>query len=107
MWELDSNKVDLVSVQTATLLNLIYSHNGMDKIGQPYLMQALKVAQQLDLFGDHANEKNERMIHARVFTAWALFNWQWYVDSRRTSFVTFSDSSRLSRLLSLIRWSIS
>ncbi|KKO98434.1 hypothetical protein THAR02_09461 [Trichoderma harzianum] len=76
LWELESHQVDLVAVQTATLLNLIYSHNGMDKVGQPYLMHALKVAQQLDLFGDHANETYERMVHARVFTAWALFNWQ-------------------------------
>ncbi|KAL7822712.1 hypothetical protein V8C26DRAFT_179922 [Trichoderma gracile] len=76
LWELESDRVDLVTVQAATLLNLIYSHNGMDKVGQPYLMHALRVAQQLDLFGDHAHEKSQRMIHARVFTAWALFNWQ-------------------------------
>ncbi|KAH6607270.1 hypothetical protein Trco_003583 [Trichoderma cornu-damae] len=76
LWEQESNKVDLVTVQAATLLNLIYSHNGMDKVGMPYLTQALKIAQQIDLFGDNANEKNGRMVHARVFTAWALFNWQ-------------------------------
>ncbi|KAL7790796.1 hypothetical protein V8C37DRAFT_176366 [Trichoderma ceciliae] len=76
LWEQEWDKVDLVTVQAAALLNLIYSHNGMDKIGQPYLMQALKIAQQMGLFGDHSKEKNERMVHARVFTAWALFNWQ-------------------------------
>ncbi|KAM0248381.1 hypothetical protein ACHAQJ_009506 [Trichoderma viride] len=76
LWELESDKVDLVTVQAATLLNLVYSHNSMDKIGLIYLNHALKKAQQLDLFGDHAMEDNERMIHARVFTAWALFNWQ-------------------------------
>ncbi|ETS03509.1 hypothetical protein M419DRAFT_140849 [Trichoderma reesei RUT C-30] len=76
LWELESDRVDLVTVQAATLLNLIYSHNGMDKVGQPYLMHGLRLAQQLELFGDHAHVKNQRMIHARVFTAWALFNWQ-------------------------------
>ncbi|RFU81128.1 hypothetical protein TARUN_1082 [Trichoderma arundinaceum] len=76
LWEQESDSVDLVTVQAATLLNLVYSHNGMDKVGHPYLLRALDVAQQLELFGDHANEKNERMKHARVFTAWALFNWQ-------------------------------
>ncbi|KAL7940243.1 hypothetical protein V8C42DRAFT_356369 [Trichoderma barbatum] len=76
LWDLQSNIADLVSVQTATLLSLIYSHNGMDKIGYPYLMHALQIAQQLDLFGNHANKTDEKMDHARVFTAWALFNWQ-------------------------------
>jgi hypothetical protein len=80
LWELENDKVDLVTVQAAALLNLVYSHNSMDKIGQVYLMHSLKKAQQLELFGDQAAEDDERMIHARVFTAWALFNWQWYVD---------------------------
>lgn len=82
LWELENIRVDLVTVQAATLLNLVYSHNGMDKIGEVYLNHALQKAQQLDLFGDHATIDNERMFHARVFSAWALFNWQWYVLSR-------------------------
>ncbi|KAK1252494.1 hypothetical protein MKX08_003681 [Trichoderma sp. CBMAI-0020] len=76
LWELESTRVDLVTVQAATLLNLVYSHNGMDRIGEIYLNHALKKARQLDLFGDHAKIDNERMFHARVFSAWALFNWQ-------------------------------
>ncbi|KAL9488234.1 hypothetical protein ACSS6W_000511 [Trichoderma asperelloides] len=76
LWELENVRVDLVTVQAATLLNLVYSHNGMDKIGEVYLNHALKKAQQLDLFGDHATIDNERMFHARVFSAWALFDWQ-------------------------------
>lgn len=79
LWELESARVDLVTVQAATLLNLVYGHNGMDKIGDIYLNHALNKARQLDLFGDHATVDNERMFHARVFSAWALFNWQWYV----------------------------
>lgn len=79
LWELERFRVDLVTVQAATLLNLVYSHNGMDKIGEIYLSHAIHKAQQLHLFGDHAMIDNERMFHARVFTAWALFNWQWYV----------------------------
>ncbi|KAM0457974.1 hypothetical protein ACHAO4_002695 [Trichoderma viride] len=76
LWELESARVDLVTVQAATLLNLVYGHNGMDKIGDIYLNHALNKARQLDLFGDHATVDNERMFHARVFSAWALFNWQ-------------------------------
>ncbi|UKZ84703.1 uncharacterized protein TrAFT101_000603 [Trichoderma asperellum] len=76
LWELENIRVDLVTVQAATLLNLVYSHNGMDKIGEVYLNHALQKAQQLDLFGDHATIDNERMFHARVFSAWALFDWQ-------------------------------
>lgn len=79
LWELERTKVDLVTVQAATLLNLVYSHNGMDKIGEIYLNHALNKARQMDLFGDHATVDNERVFHARVFSAWALFNWQWYV----------------------------
>lgn len=79
LWELENSRVDLVTVQAATLLNLVYSHNGMDKIGEIYLNHALSKAQQMDLFGDHATVDNERVFHARVFSAWALFNWQVYV----------------------------
>lgn len=79
LWELEKTRVDLVTVHAATLLNLVYSHNGMDKIGEIYLNHALDKARQLDLFGDHATIDNQRMFHARVFSAWSLFNWQWYV----------------------------
>ncbi|KAL7917956.1 hypothetical protein ACQKWADRAFT_265301 [Trichoderma austrokoningii] len=76
LWELEHTRVDLVTVQAATLLNLVYSHNGMDSIGEVYLAHAIHKAQQLNLFGDHATIDDQRMFHARVFSAWALFNWQ-------------------------------
>ncbi|KAL7903952.1 hypothetical protein GGI35DRAFT_484919 [Trichoderma velutinum] len=76
LWELKSSNVDLVRAQAAALLSLNYWNNGMDKLGRRYLERALDVAEKLGLFGDHADEKDHRMLHARIFSAWGLFNWQ-------------------------------
>ncbi|KAH8646343.1 hypothetical protein BX600DRAFT_490687 [Xylariales sp. PMI_506] len=76
LWELETGRRRLTTVQAAMLLNTLLTMNGMDKLGWTYIIQAAGVAQQLRLFDADLELKNERERMARNFTAWAFFNFQ-------------------------------
>jgi hypothetical protein len=48
----------------------------MDKIGWSYMIQAIRAAESIDLFGEVQNAHSTRLKTARTFTAWGLFNFQ-------------------------------
>ncbi|KAI7766366.1 hypothetical protein LZL87_013140 [Fusarium oxysporum] len=74
LWELESGKSKLTTLQAAMVLHIIYTINGMDQIGISYLLQSVQLAQDLELFAPEQTEGRTRT--ARVFTAWALYRWQ-------------------------------
>ncbi|KAF5009796.1 hypothetical protein FDECE_4004 [Fusarium decemcellulare] len=74
-WELQVGRSSLTSIQAAILLNTISNSDGMDKIGRMYMLQAVTMAHELDLFGSHAEIKSSKMRRARAFTAWGVLAW--------------------------------
>ena len=79
LWELESGRSRITTVQAAVALNMCYNACGADKIGSEYTVQAVRMARNLKLFqrqGD-ATDKNQRIV--MTFTAWSLFMWTAYV----------------------------
>ncbi|KAF2655837.1 hypothetical protein K491DRAFT_778387 [Lophiostoma macrostomum CBS 122681] len=57
-------------------MNSIHNMDGLDQVGHVYMVQAVKMAHNLDLFAlSEGNERTE-MDRARQYTAWCLFSWQ-------------------------------
>lgn len=52
----------------------------LDAIGWTYTLQAITIAYDIQLFDTAATVKSVKERRARDFTAWALFNYQWYVS---------------------------
>lgn len=79
MWELEreSGKITLTTAQSAVMLNVEYNHNGVDKVGYAFLIQAVTMAHDLGIYSVEAQAqiKSKRTRKAREFFAWALFNW--------------------------------
>ena len=73
LWELEMGESKLTTCQAALVMNSIYNMDGLDQIGNVYMVQAAKIAYNLDLFG--ANGLGEMDV-AKQFTAWCLFSWQ-------------------------------
>lgn len=65
---------NLASIQAAMIINIVYNIYGLDKIGTPFGLQGLAIAQGMGLFDGNADAKSERERNARNFTAWCLFN---------------------------------
>jgi hypothetical protein len=80
LWEIEttSRRVRLTTIQAAILLHLIHVANAMDAVGSIYTQQAVSLAQRIGLFGPSAAGQNTKRSNAKLFTAWALFNWQTY-----------------------------
>jgi Arc/MetJ family transcription regulator len=74
LWALESGKSKLTTLHAAMVLHIIYTMNGMDQVGISYLLQSVRLAQDLRLFAPEQTEGRTRT--ARVFTAWALYRWQ-------------------------------
>lgn len=64
----------VTAIQASIILNVILNSNGLDRIGNSYLLQGLAKAYELELF-KAVNLHDEEMQKALTFTAWGLFNW--------------------------------
>ncbi|KAJ4117481.1 hypothetical protein NW768_010844 [Fusarium equiseti] len=73
LWELEMGESKLTTCQAAMVMNSVYNMDGLDQIGNLYMVQAAKIAYNLDLFG--AKGRGEMDV-AKHFTAWCLFSWQ-------------------------------
>nr|CEG05068.1 unnamed protein product [Fusarium clavum] len=73
LWELEMGESKLTTCQAALVMNSIYNMDGLDQIGNVYMIQAAKIAYNLDLFS--ANGRGEMNV-AKQFTAWCFFSWQ-------------------------------
>jgi hypothetical protein len=66
----------ITTIQATTLIYLACSKSGIDKVGWPYLVQAITMANEIDLFSKSGNEKSEKWQKVRAVTAWCLFSLQ-------------------------------
>ncbi|KAL7952129.1 hypothetical protein V8C42DRAFT_306225 [Trichoderma barbatum] len=76
LWELKSESADLPTLQAAVIMNIVYVHHGIDKLGMIYLKRAIAIAEALELFRGSSRIHNSTLRHARDFTAWGLYNYQ-------------------------------
>lgn len=75
LWELESGKRPLTTIQTASILSLRHMADGAERLGLGYIRQAVTMADAIDLFTRRESIDN-RMSLARAVTAWGLFSWQ-------------------------------
>ncbi|KAI1102600.1 hypothetical protein F4804DRAFT_334096 [Jackrogersella minutella] len=78
LWEIESTirPGSLTTIQAAVVLSIVATTTAMDKVGTSYLLQAMAMATNLDLFSVTAGTQNEETRRARSVTAWGLFCWQ-------------------------------
>jgi hypothetical protein len=76
LWELEMGESTLTTLQAALVMNSVYNMDGLDQIGNVYLVQATKIGYNLDLFRPWQGEHRTEMDIARHLTAWSLFLWQ-------------------------------
>lgn len=74
--ELELGESKLTSIQAALVMNIVYNVNALDKIGSTYLVQAISMANKLQLFSETIELKDRKMQMAMAFTAWGLYVWQ-------------------------------
>lgn len=75
LWEIEAGEVTLVHIQTALVLNIVYTHNGLDLPGRTYFVQAIAMGHEMGLFGANVLVDDEQLSNARLFTAWSIFRW--------------------------------
>ncbi|CAA9956667.1 Zn-C6 fungal-type DNA-binding domain protein [Pyrenophora teres f. maculata] len=77
LWELEcSESRSLTTIQAALVLQMALNENGLDRIGLSYMLHALLIAKDIDLFQKPKWPTDEEMMKARIVTAWGFFNWQ-------------------------------
>lgn len=64
---------------------MAYCHNGLDRIGSPYLVEAVSMGHELGIFGSEIVQDGLDLNNARLLTAWGIFRWTVY--TRRDPFV--------------------
>lgn len=77
LWDLElARKNSITTIQAALLLSYGTAINGMDQVSVIYLIQAVKMSRDLELFGPKIHGTSGKMRKARTFTAWAVFSYQ-------------------------------
>ncbi|KAH6621622.1 hypothetical protein B0J18DRAFT_432974 [Chaetomium sp. MPI-SDFR-AT-0129] len=64
----------LTTIHAAMSLTLRYGADGADKIGVPFMLKALEIAQEMELF-TRVEMGDTKMSLARAFTAWSIFSY--------------------------------
>ncbi|KAM0542279.1 hypothetical protein ACHAPJ_012887 [Fusarium lateritium] len=75
LWELQCGQSSLTAIQAAIVLNTISDSDTMNMIGKSYMLQAVAMAHDMDLFKVDSRIKSRKMERARTFTAWCLYTW--------------------------------
>jgi hypothetical protein len=76
LWEMEQiEKKTLTTLQAALVINITYNSDSMDKLGVTYSVQAIAMAEELDIFGPLTSMESERMRQSCNFTAWGLYFW--------------------------------
>ncbi|OWT42896.1 hypothetical protein VFPPC_17911 [Pochonia chlamydosporia 170] len=83
-------------------MSLTCNMNGIDKVGWSYLLQALAMSEQMELFEVPPATTSREMRVARANTAWAVFCWQAYASFFLLSFSLSRSSFLTQRSLSTL-----
>lgn len=70
----------LTTIHAAMSLTLRYGADGADKIGVPFMLKALEIAQEMELF-TRVEKGDTKMSLARAFTAWSIFSYHGFVSA--------------------------
>ncbi|KAF4943175.1 hypothetical protein FSARC_15000 [Fusarium sarcochroum] len=77
LWAVDvAQHRNLTTLQAALALNTIVNMFDMDPLSSAYLVQATRIAQELELFEPTTYILNKKLRHSYDLTAWSLFHWQ-------------------------------
>lgn len=58
------------------LFNVFYNLCGLDEIGQPYRIQSINLAHKMRLYDGPVSGQSKRIRAGKLYTAWALYNWE-------------------------------
>jgi hypothetical protein len=76
IWELEATEPRTTTIQAGVILNVFHSLAGLDQIGHAYRVQSIALAHQIGLFKKPMQGSSERVRNGKVFTAWALYQWE-------------------------------
>jgi hypothetical protein len=79
LWEVEADRPRLTTVQAACAMAITYTVNGVDKVGNSYLMKAVAMAQDMKLFSPSNENMGSKMRVMRTVTAWGIYSQQGYV----------------------------
>ncbi|KAF6824617.1 C6 transcription factor [Colletotrichum musicola] len=74
LWEIECADPSLTTVQAGILLTRLYNVSGLDKVGRLYLNHSIYLAEKMGLFEGPKEEDDQRTRKAKLFTAWAVYN---------------------------------
>ncbi len=57
-------------------MQMTYNKNAVDKVGWSYCVQAVAMAQEMDLFSTWHKSRSKKWRIVQTMTAWGLFTWQ-------------------------------
>jgi hypothetical protein len=73
---MEQGRKSITTVQAGIILCLVINLNGLTKVGNVYLANAIAMAQDLGLFAPYPASISEKCRKVQVITAWSLFSWQ-------------------------------
>lgn len=76
LWEIETAKPTLTTLQAAIVLYFLYSYFAQDQIGKPFLVKAMAIAEDMQLFRAGVHHESRDIRIAREYTAWCLFSSQ-------------------------------
>jgi len=76
LWEVERENGLLTTVQAGVIICALSNANGVDKVGWSYLVQAVAIARQLQLFSKGTATTSKKAHLAHSFTAWGMFSYQ-------------------------------
>ena len=74
--EIETGINKITTVQAASILQLTYSKNAVDKVGWAYSVQAITMAEKMDLFSTWLKAGSKKWRIVQTMTVWGLFSWQ-------------------------------
>lgn len=74
--EMQTGQDSLSAIHATLVMSNTRNLNGIDQVGWLYTVQAVEMANRMQLFDSLPPSADERLKAAWVFTAWALFCWQ-------------------------------
>lgn len=74
MWDIEiGGEPKLTTIHAALVLTLRYGADGADKIGLQFLLKAMELAQEMELF-TRLEKGDSRLSLCRAVTAWSVFS---------------------------------
>ncbi|ROT39598.1 hypothetical protein SODALDRAFT_349782 [Sodiomyces alkalinus F11] len=77
LWELESDRARITTMQAGCILAITFYVNGIDKLGNTYMLQSIELAKRKGLFSTpHLQMTDRKTREVKLQTAWALYTLQ-------------------------------